>query len=453
MPWGDATRQGPGLSGNEIGYANSSPASERWGAPFLDRYNKLMTTIELKHQTLTDMSSAEMEQLAVQLGEAPYRGRQLFQWVHGRLETDLECFSTLPREFRRRVSEGYKVSHLTPVRELVSSDDSTRKRLLALHDGRTVETVLMEAAREQHEEGRHTVCVSSQVGCALGCAFCVTGQVGFSRQLSAGEIVEQVYQFERLLREEALPGDRADRRYIDNVVFMGMGEPMANYREVMEAVRLLLDPQGLGMGARRITISTAGVVPGILRLSEESLQVGLAISLHAPNDQIRSRIMPINRRHPVGEVMAAADQYVAKTGRRVTYEYAMIQGVNDGLSEARELAALLSGRLAHVNLIPLNQSLDPSLRPSHPGQIIAFRHALEEAGTPCTVRMTKGQDILAACGQLRYTADQEVISDRGRVGSLHDPCPSPIGPFGSGSEGQDISVDPQRRFRQTWPAG
>jgi 23S rRNA (adenine2503-C2)-methyltransferase len=186
---------------------------------------------------------------------------------------------------------------------------------------------------------------------------------------------------------------------------MGMGEPMANYREVIAAVRLLSDPNGLGLGARRITISTAGVVPGISRLAEESLQVGLAISLHAPTDEARSRIMPINRRYPIADLMEAADKYVERTGRRVTYEYAMIQGINDGIDQAGELGRLLAGRLAHVNLIPLNQSLDPALKPSTPARILAFQRALETFRIPCTVRMTKGQDIMAACGQLRYTAD------------------------------------------------
>lgn len=363
-----------------------------------------MTIDAVKHRTLSDMDPTALEEVASELGEPPFRGRQVFHWIHGRLATDLQATSNLPRAFTNRLADAYPVSRLQTVRELVSHDGSTRKRLLALPDGQTVEAVLMEAAHEQHEVGRHTVCVSSQVGCALACSFCVTGQVGFARQLAAGDIVEQVYQFERLLRESTT-GAGAVRRQVDNVVFMGMGEPMANYSEVMAAVRLLSNPKGLGLGARRITISTAGIVPGIHRLAEESLQVGLAISLHAPTDALRSRLMPINRRYPIAGLMQAADRYVERSGRRVTYEYAMIQGVNDGVEEARELAQLLSGRLAHVNLIPLNQSLDPALKPSPAGRILAFRRVLESSNIPCTVRMTKGQDILAACGQLRYTAD------------------------------------------------
>jgi 23S rRNA (adenine2503-C2)-methyltransferase len=365
-----------------------------------------MTAIALKSRTLTDMEEAAMERLAVEHGEAPFRGRQLFGWVHGRLVTDLEA-TNLPQEFARRVVQDHPIARMDAVQELVSRDGATRKRLLALPDGQTVEAVLMEAAHEQHEVGRHTVCVSSQVGCALACSFCVTGQVGFSRHLSGGDIVEQVYQFERLLRGDASARGGAERRHVDNVVFMGMGEPLANYREVLSAIRLLVDPKGMGLGARRITVSTAGIVPGIHRLADESLQVGLAISLHAPNDELRSRIMPINRRYPIAELMAAADRYVERTGRRVTYEYAMIRDTNDGAHDARELAELLSRRLAHVNLIPLNQSLDLALKPSSPERIAAFRRVLEDARVPCTVRMTKGQDILAACGQLRYTANKK----------------------------------------------
>ncbi len=359
---------------------------------------------------LTDMDQAAMEELALSLGQPRFRGRQLFHWVHGRLETDLNRMSNLPGGFATQLAEEHPVVHAASVRETVSADGETRKRLLQMPDGQRVETVLMEARGPGREVDRYTVCVSSQVGCALGCSFCVTGQVGFVRQLSQGEIVEQVYGFERWLRETSPERGEGEQRFVTNVVYMGMGEPMANYEAVMASVRLLTDPEGLGLGARRITLSTAGLVPGIHRLADEGLPLGLAISLHAPNDQLRDRLMPVNRRYPIASLLGAAAKYAEKTGRRVTYEYSLIEGVNDSVAQARELARVLGGQLCHVNLIPVNVSLDPTLRSSNPKRVAAFRKALEEAHIPCTLRQSRGQDILAACGQLRYTAEN---SDEG----------------------------------------
>ena len=357
-------------------------------------------------RSLTDMDEAAMEQLAVSLREPVFRGRQLFEWVHGHLETDPGRMTTLPRPFIQRLVEQFPVVRAELDREVASADESTRKRLLRLGDGQTLETVLMQAPAPSRADDRYTVCVSSQVGCALGCAFCVTGQVGFARQLSAGEIVEQVYHFERELRDSAASHD-PKRRVVTNVVFMGMGEPLANYRAVISAIRLLTTPNGFGLGARRITVSTAGLAPGIDRLGAEGLQLGLAISLHAPENELRSRIMPINRRYPLEDVLDAADRYSAATGRRVSYEYAMMDGVNDSPARAKQLVRLLSGKLCHVNLIPLNQSLDPSLRPSRPERILAFQRIVGDGHIPCTIRHSRGQDIMAACGQLRYSAKRE----------------------------------------------
>jgi len=347
----------------------------------------------------------------VSLGQPPFRGRQLFHWVHGLLESRPERMANLPASFRSRLAERVGPTVAVAERELISGDGLTRKRLLRLGDGRTVEAVLMEARGAGPEAERYTVCVSSQVGCALGCSFCVTGQMGFGRNLSPGEIVEQVYHFERALRSA---NGAAGRRFVTNVVFMGMGEPLANYAAALRAVRLLISQEGLGLGARRITISTAGLIPGIERLASEGLQLGLAISLHAPSDELREKLMPIDRRYPIAPLLQAADRYSSVTGRRVTYEYAMISGVNDGPAQARQLAGLLSGRLCHVNLIPLNSSLDPRLKPSPRDRIIAFRQTLLDAGVPCTLRETRGRDILAACGQLGYT---EGARKKGRVAS------------------------------------
>jgi len=353
------------------------------------------------------MDQAAMEGLAQSLGQPRFRGHQLFHWIHGRLETDLNRMSNLPRGFTAQLAERHPVVRVSLEREAVSADGETRKRLLRMPDGQRVETVLIKGRGPSQEVDRYTVCVSSQVGCALGCSFCVTGQVGFVRQLGQGEIVEQVYGFERWLRETSPERGEGEQRFVTNVVYMGMGEPMANYEAVMASVRLLTHPEGLGLGARRITLSTVGLVPGIRRLSNEGLPLGLAISLQAPNDQLRDRLMPVNRRYPIASLLEASAEDAEKTGRRVTYEYSLIEGVNDSVAQARELARLLGGQLCHVNLIPVNESLDPTIRGSNPKRVAAFRRALEEAHIPCTLRQSRGQDILAACGQLRYTAENE----------------------------------------------
>jgi 23S rRNA (adenine2503-C2)-methyltransferase len=223
----------------------------------------------------------------------------------------------------------------------------------------------------------------------MGCVFCVTGQFGFARNLEAGEVVEQVLRFS------------SPARPVTNVVFMGMGEPLANYAETLRAIRLLTHPDGLCLGARRVTLSTSGLVPEMLRLAEEGLQIGLAISLHAPNDELRSSLMPVNRRWPIAEVLRAADTYVNRTGRRVSFEYTLMAGVNDSDELAHDLAQLLRGRLCHVNLIPLNPSEDPNLHASSSARALAFESRLRHAGVAATIRVNRGRDILAACGQLR----------------------------------------------------
>ncbi|MBV9582370.1 MAG: 23S rRNA (adenine(2503)-C(2))-methyltransferase RlmN [Chloroflexi bacterium] len=322
----------------------------------------------------------ELEDLAVAFGQPGYRGRQVFDWIHRQGVLDPDQMTNLPVGFRE---------HLTParsqeVRRLTSRDGETTKLLLRLGDGQEIEAVDMRA-----EDGRKTICVSSQAGCAMGCVFCVTGQFGFARNLDAGEIVEQVLRF----------SSRGNP--VTNVVFMGMGEPLANYTETLRAIRLLIHPRGLHLGARRITLSTAGVVPAMRRFADERLQVGLAISLHAPDDALRSELMPINRRWPIHQVLAAADYYVERTGRRVSYEYTLMSGVNDSDALADDLAALLHGRLAHVNLIPLNPGEDASLRASNAERALAFETRLRHAGIAATIRVNRGRDILAACGQLR----------------------------------------------------
>jgi len=342
---------------------------------------------------LLDLTLDELTQLVIDWGEPRFRALQIWRWVYNTLTSDPDEMVNLPKELRQRLRQEVYVGHLQPLATTVAEDGLSEKVLFAAADGQTLETVLMRYTN------RNTVCVSSQIGCPVGCMFCATGQRGFVRNLTTGEIAAQVLYFARKLREQ--------NAHVTNVVFMGMGEPLANYEAVMAGIRLLLSPEGLGLGARRITVSTSGIVPGIERLAGEGLQLGLAISLHAATDEVRDRIMPINRRYPIGRLLEAAARYSEKTGRRVTYEYTMIEGLNDTLIQARQLARLLSGQLCHVNLIPLNRSLDPALKASRGDRVAAFQRLLQDAHIPCTLRETKGQDILAACGQLRYTGQAE----------------------------------------------
>jgi 23S rRNA (adenine2503-C2)-methyltransferase len=260
--------------------------------------------------------------------------------------------------------------------------------LFRLHDGSEVETVLME-----HHGGRNTVCISSQAGCAYACAFCATGQAGFTRNLSATEIFDQARYFARQLAR--------DGRKITNVVYMGMGEPLANMDNVMASVAMLNDPHGFGLGHRHITISTVGLVDKIDRFAEARTQVNLAISLHAPTDATRSKIMPVNRKWSTAELMAAVERYIGKTNRKVFFEYVMLAGVNDSDEHARDLAKLMRGPLYHVNVIPYNSTPDAALRGSDEQRIWAFAKILEQHGVAVTVRTPMGRDIAAACGQLR----------------------------------------------------
>jgi 23S rRNA (adenine2503-C2)-methyltransferase len=254
-----------------------------------------------------------------------------------------------------------------------------------------IEAVLMRYAR------RRTVCISTQVGCALGCSFCATGQSGFTRHLTAGEIVAQVLYAARAFRGEGTT--------LTHVVVMGMGEPLLNYDATLAALRRLMDERGLNLGARRFTVSTVGIVPGIWRLSAEGLPVGLAVSLHAPDDALRDELVPVNRRYPLGQLLPACREYVARTGRRVTFEYALIDGLNDLAEQAGQLADLVRGLRCHVNLIPLNPTPGSPYRASPPTRVQAFHEALERLHVPATVRLRRGIDIQAGCGQLRSRRD------------------------------------------------
>jgi len=336
---------------------------------------------------LTDLSCEQLESWVTAQGEPSFRAKQLCEWIYRSLVFDPAAMTNLPLGFRRRLMEETIIQALVPVDTITSANGLTSKVLLRLPDGETIEAVLMRY------EGRQTVCISSQVGCALGCRFCATGQSGFTRNLRSGEIVDQVLYFAQQLQGQGVG--------VSNVVFMGMGEPLANYDEVWRAVQTLNDPRGLALGARRLTISTVGLVPGIRRLAQEEIAVGLAVSLHAADDKLRDQLVPVNRRYPLAQLIPACQEYAQRTGRRVSFEYALIEGINDDPTQASQLGQLLRGLLCHVNLIPLNPTENCEYRPASRERVMAFRRELNRAGIANTVRLARGLDIQAGCGQLR----------------------------------------------------
>ena len=326
------------------------------------------------------------QELISSLGLAPYRTGQIYRAATKELHAKPAGITVLPAEMRAKLAEALPLSSVSLAREVTSGDRQTTKFLFDLHGGNQVEAVLMR------HHGRTTVCISSQAGCALRCDFCATGQGGFFRHMTALEIFDQALFVARRSRDEG--------RLLTNLVFMGMGEPFLNYDAVMDAVAMLNDPAGFGLGSRRMTISTAGVVPGIERFTDEGIQVNLAISLHAADDELRTKLMPINKKWPIAKLMQAAHRYVRTTRRKIFYEYLMLAGVNDRAEDAKQLADLLGGPLHHVNLIPYNATDAPYSR-SSPASMRRFQEILRGRGVPSTIRHTMGADIAAACGQLR----------------------------------------------------
>ena len=341
----------------------------------------------LEKLALTDLSYDEMLAWVEGQGEPTFRAQQLFAWIYRSLAHDFADMKNLPTAFRQKLAETAFIQSLTPLESSTSADALTVKTLFELSDGETIEAVLMRY------EGRQTVCVSTQVGCAIGCPFCATGQSGFRRNLSSGEIVAQVLHFARQLQSQG--------KAVTNLVFMGMGEPLANYEATWQAIRVLNDARGMGLGARRFTISTAGLVPGIRRMTSENLAVGLAVSLHAPSDALRNRLVPVNKRYPIAELIESCRAYAQSSGRRVTFEYALIEGLNDERAQARELAEILGDLLCHVNLIPVNPTAECEYRPSSRQRVMAFHRELTGLGIGNTIRLERGVDIQAGCGQLR----------------------------------------------------
>jgi 23S rRNA (adenine2503-C2)-methyltransferase len=342
---------------------------------------------------LADLDLAGRRAAVAELGERAFRAGQMSAHYFGRLVRDPAAMTDLPAGGRDRLIAAMLPPLLTPVREMTCDGGATRKTLWRLHDGSLVESVLMGYP------DRVTVCVSSQAGCGMACPFCATGQAGLTRNLSTAEIVDQVVSFAALAASGAIPGSPPR---LSHVVFMGMGEPLANYPRVIDAVRRLSDPapEGLGLSQRHITVSTVGLVPAMRRLIAEDLSVTLALSLHAPDDELRDELVPVNQRWPVAEVLDAAWEYAARTGRRVSIEYAMIKNVNDQPWRADLLGRLLSGRLAHVNLIPLNPTPGSRWDASPKPVEREFVRRLRAAGVPTTVRDTRGREIDGACGQL-----------------------------------------------------
>ncbi len=349
-----------------------------------------------------DLSYRELSELLTDWGEPPFRADQVWRWLYHSLANDFQAMGNLPAPLRTQLAAHLDLSPLEIVAEQDSASGQTRKVALRLADGNTIETVLM------HYNDRRTVCVSTQAGCGMGCTFCATGQGGLARNLTAGEIVAQVLLFARQIRDverakvdASTAGEQSSGHLVSNVVLMGMGEPLANYDATLKAIEILTDQRGYNLGARRITLSTVGLVPGILRLAGEGLPINLAVSLHAPDDELRNKLVPANRRYPLAELIPAIKEYIRSTGRRATIEYALIADVNDARLQASQLSGLLQSILCHVNLIPLNPTPGSPLKPSPPERVSAFRDELEAAGISVTVRMRRGIDIEAGCGQLR----------------------------------------------------
>jgi 23S rRNA (adenine2503-C2)-methyltransferase len=343
---------------------------------------------------LKEFTPIELERWVDQAGQPTYRARQLLKWVYGRQVDDFREMTDLGRDFRAWLGEHARVSCVDLV-TAAAADDGTRKFLFRLEDGETIETVLIPDGR------RVTLCVSSQVGCAFGCRFCLTGRDGFRRNLTAGEIVDQVCAVRRGLG----PAER-----ITNLVFMGMGEPLANYPEVSKGLEILTSESGPSISTRRITLSTVGLIPEMERLVRK-IPINLALSLHASDNETRSALMPVNRRYPLEAVLEACRTLPLRSRQRITFEYLLIDGVNDSDDAARRLGRILSGIRAKVNLIPFNEHPDLPFRQPSPGRAEAFQAVLLAQHLTVTIRKSRGADILAACGQLRAAKGEYHVID------------------------------------------
>ena len=347
--------------------------------------------------SLLDYSLPEIEQLLVEWKQPKFRARQIWDWIYKQYAADFEQMSNLPQGLRTQLQSRFTLDPLTPVTQLVSQAGDTQKVLFQLPDGNLIEAVLMVYDK------RRTLCISSQAGCAMGCTFCATAQGGLARNLTAGEIVAQDLFFARyLMHKDLVPVMDVERpTTVTNIVMMGMGEPLHNYKNVWQALHRLTDAESFGLGARNITLSTVGLVAGIEKMADEELQIGLAVSLHAPNDELRSKLVPVNKGYPIEKLLTAVEEYIAKTHRRVTFEYALMAGINDSEAIAHELAEKIKHLLCHVNVIPLNPIPDSPFQPSSDLDTQRFVAILREAGISATIRLRRGIEINAGCGQLR----------------------------------------------------
>ncbi len=345
-----------------------------------------------------DYSVEELSEKLAELDTPAFRSKQMYNWAYEHFVTSWGDMKNIPTTLQDKLEDSLPFATMKLVDQKVTDNGDTYKLLYETFDGQVVETVLMLYP------DRATVCVSCQVGCAVGCAFCATGLGGLTRSLTAGEMVQQTIDAARQAKKL--------NRNLTNLVMMGMGEPLQNYKETMKFINIIHDPRGLNFGARRITISTSGIVPRIDALAEEPLQVNLAVSLHAPNNDIRGELVPINKRWPVEDLLAACDRYIAKTGRRISFEYALMNGINNSDEVANELGRLLRGRLCHVNVIPFNPVEVLDFERPNVQMIDRFAEIVESHGVPTTVRYSRGVEIDAACGQLRARYE----ANRGKSG-------------------------------------
>ncbi len=338
-----------------------------------------MSKVEIRNLTWE-----QMQDWVKEMGEKPFRAKQLYEWIHKKLALDFDEMTNLSREFREKCKENAYLNSVAIEEKQVSKIDGTSKYLFALPDGNVIESVWM-----QYKHG-NSVCISSQVGCKMGCTFCASTLGGFVRHLTAAEMLSQIYEIQRETGER-----------VSNVIVMGMGEPLDNYDNLLKFIHLITDENGLNISQRNVTVSTCGLVPKIRDLMKEKLQITLAISLHAPNDEIRRQTMPIANQYSMDEIIRVCREYIEETGRRITFEYSLIQGVNDSRENANELIRRIRGLNCHVNLIPLNEVKERNCARSNPENIRDFKLVLEKNRINVTIRRELGSDIDAACGQLR----------------------------------------------------
>jgi 23S rRNA (adenine2503-C2)-methyltransferase len=342
---------------------------------------------------ILDLNKSALESWMASIDQPAYRMTQIWKALYQQYKKTPKEITTLPANLRNVLGETYEFQALDPVRTIESGDHLTIKTLFKLWDGQLIEAVLM------YYDQRRTLCISSQAGCGMGCSFCATGQMGFKRNLSSGEILAQVLYYARLLAEKD--------DHVTNIVVMGMGEPFHNYDNVMEALDRLNDPEAFGLGARHITLSTVGLIPNIRQFADTNTQFNLAISLHTVDNVLRSKMMPVNKKYPVEDLLNACRYYVKKTKRRITFEYALIEGINDSDADAKALADRLRGLLCHVNLIPLNPTRGFAKQGTQEEQVRTFAAVLDEHHIPCSVRLRRGIEIQAGCGQLATEAQSE----------------------------------------------